>query len=219
MIKEAIGVAASVDDARKMAVENLHAPIDADVKVEILTFPKKKVLGLFGGADAKVRAYYDDGVEEKKEAPKAEKKSAPAPQKKEATAKKANEKTPQPKKEAKKEAPKKETVKKETAPAVDLSAIEPVENDATEYLKSILVGMGFTDVAVTARETAEDVYFEITCGEDYGNIIGRRGETLDALQYLTRLFVNRANDNNKRVALNVGDYRVRREETLRALAK
>ena len=219
MIKEAIGVAASVDDARKMAVENLHAPIDADVKVEILTFPKKKVLGLFGGADAKVRAYYDDGVEEKKEAPKAEKKSAPAPQKKEATAKKANEKKPQPKKEVKKEAPKKETVKKETAPAVDLSAIEPVENDATEYLKSILVGMGFTDVAVTAREAAEDVYFEITCGEDYGNIIGRRGETLDALQYLTRLFVNRANDNNKRVALNVGDYRARREETLRALAK
>ena len=219
MIKEAIGVATTVDDARKMAVENLHAPIDADVKVEILTFPKKKVLGLFGGADAKVRAYYDDGVEEKKEAPKAEKKSAPAPQKKEVPAKKPAEKKPQPKKEAKKEAPKKETVKKETAPAVDISAIEPVENDATEYLKSILVGMGFTDVAVTARETAEDVYFEITCGEDYGNIIGRRGETLDALQYLTRLFVNRANDNNKRVALNVGDYRARREETLRALAK
>ena len=217
MIKEAIGVAASVDDARKMAVENLHAPIDADVKVEILTFPKKKVLGLFGGADAKVRAYYDDGVEEKKEAPKAEKKSVP--QKKEAPAKKTVEKKPQPKKEAKKEAPKKETVKKETAPAVDFSAIEPVENDATEYLKSILVGMGFTNVTVTAREAAEDVYFEITCGEDYGNIIGRRGETLDALQYLTRLFVNRANDNNKRVALNVGDYRARREETLRALAK
>jgi spoIIIJ-associated protein len=219
MIKEAIGVATTVDDARKMAVENLHAPIDADVKVEILTFPKKKVLGLFGGADAKVRAYYDDGVEEKKEAPKAEKKSAPAPQKKEASAKKPAEKKPQPKKEAKKEAPKKETVKKETAPAVDLSAIEPVENDATEYLKSILVGMGFTDVTVTAREAAEDVYFEITCGEDYGNIIGRRGETLDALQYLTRLYVNRADKDGKRVALNVGDYRKRREETLKSLAK
>ena len=219
MIKEAIGVAATVDDARKMAVENLHAPIDADVKVEILTFPKKKVLGLFGGSDAKVRAYYDDGVEEKKEAPKAEKKSAPAPQKKEAPAKKANDKKPQPKKEAKKDAPKKEAPKKEAAPAVDFSAIEPVENDATAYLKSILVGMGFTDVTVTAREAAEDVYFEINCSEDYGNIIGRRGETLDALQYLTRLFVNRANDNNKRVALNVGDYRARREETLRALAK
>lgn len=217
MIKESIGVATTVDDARKMAVENLHAPEDADVKVEILTFPKKKVLGLFGGSDAKVRAYYEDGVEEKKETPKAEKK-APQ-QKKEAPEKKNIDKKPQPKKEVKKETPKKEQVKKEVAPAVDFSAIEPKENEATEYLKSILVGMGFTDVVVTAREAEEDVYFEITCEEDYGNIIGRRGETLDALQYLTRLFVNRANDNNKRVALNVGDYRARREETLRALAK
>lgn len=217
MIKESIGVATTVDDARKMAVENLHAPEDADVKVEILTFPKKKVLGLFGGSDAKVRAYYEDGVEDKKETPKAEKK-APQ-QKKEAPAKKNVDKKPQPKKEVKKETPKKEQVKKEVAPAVDFSAIEPKENEATEYLKSILVGMGFTDVVVTAREAEEDVYFEITCEEDYGNIIGRRGETLDALQYLTRLFVNRANDNNKRVALNVGDYRARREETLRALAK
>lgn len=215
MIKEAIGVAATVDAARKMAVENLHAPIDADVKVEIITFPKKKVLGLFGGSDAKVKASYDDGVEEKKETPKKVEKKAEPAAKAPKTEKKA-EKKPQPKKEAKKEAPKAE---KKAEPKIDLSAIEPKENEATEYLKSILVGMGFTDVGVTAREAEEDIYFEITCGEDYGNIIGRRGETLDALQYLTRLFVNRADDNNKRVALNVGDYRARREDTLKALAK
>ena len=215
MIKEAIGVAATVDEARKMAVENLHAPIDADVKVEIITFPKKKVLGLFGGSDAKVKASYDDGVEEKKEAPKKVEKKAEPVAKAPKTEKKA-EKKPQPKKEAKKEAPKAE---KKAEPKIDLSAIEPKENEATEYLKSILVGMGFTDVSVTAREAEEDIYFEITCGEDYGNIIGRRGETLDALQYLTRLFVNRADDNNKRVSLNVGDYRARREDTLKALAK
>ena len=213
MIKEAIGVAATVDEARKMAVENLHAPIDADVKVEIITFPKKKVLGLFGGSDAKVKASYDDGVEEKKETPKKVEKKAEPAAKAPKTEKKA-EKKPQPKKEAK--APKAE---KKAEPKIDLSAIEPKENEATEYLKSILVGMGFTDVGVTAREAEEDIYFEITCGEDYGNIIGRRGETLDALQYLTRLFVNRADDNNKRVALNVGDYRARREDTLKALAK
>ena len=215
MIKEAIGVAATVDEARKMAVENLHAPIDADVKVEIITFPKKKVLGLFGGSDAKVKASYDDGVEEKKETPKKVEKKAEPAVKAPKTEKKADKK-PQPKKEAKKEAPKAE---KKAEPKIDLSAIEPKENEATEYLKSILVGMGFTDVGVTAREAEEDIYFEITCGEDYGNIIGRRGETLDALQYLTRLFVNRADDNNKRVALNVGDYRARREDTLKALAK
>ncbi|MBO5895839.1 MAG: KH domain-containing protein [Clostridia bacterium] len=214
MIKEAIGVAATIEEARKMALENLHAPVEADVKVEVVTFPKKKVLGLFGGADAQVKASYDDGVEEKKEAPKKEKKAAPQKDSKPESKKKNDNKKPQPKKDAKKDAP-----KKEAAPAIDLSGIEAKETPATAYLKSILEGMGFSGVSVTAKETAEDIYFEITCEEDYGNIIGRRGETLDALQYLTRLFVNRAEDNNKRVALNVGDYRARREETLKALAK
>ena len=69
MIKEAIGVASTIDEARKIATQNLNAPLDADVKVEIISMPKKKVLGLFGGADAKVKAFYDDGVEEVKKAP------------------------------------------------------------------------------------------------------------------------------------------------------
>ena len=69
MIKEAIGVASTMEEARKMALASLHAPIDADVKVDVIAMPKKKILGLFGGSDAKVRAYYDDGVEEKKEMP------------------------------------------------------------------------------------------------------------------------------------------------------
>lgn len=219
MIKEAIGVASTIEEARKMALDNLNAPLDADVKVEIVTFPKKKVLGLFGGADAQVKAFYDDGKEEKK--PEPPKTPAKKPEEKAPKAeKKAAEKKPQPKKEApKKENTKKEAPKKETAPAIDLSGIEAKETPATAYLKSILEGMGFSGVGVTAKETDEDIYFEIICEEDYGNIIGRRGETLDALQYLTRLFVNRSEDNNKRVALNVGDYRSRREETLKALAK
>lgn len=218
MIKEAIGVAPTIEEARKMAIDNLHAPIDADVKVEIVTFPKKKFLGLFGGADAQVKASYDDGV---KEAPVKEVKKEQAPKKKVESKPQAKKETP--KKEVKKDTPKKETKKeapkKEKAPEVDLTNIEGKETPATEYLKSILNGMGFNDVTVTAKETDEDIYFEIVSEEDYGNIIGRRGETLDALQYLTRLFVNRSEDNNKRVALNVGDYRKRREETLRGLAK
>lgn len=216
MIKESIGVAPTIEEARKAAIDSLHAPIDADVKVEVVTFPKKKILGLFGGSDAKVKASYDDGVSEKKVKKQAPEKSAPVKddKKEQPVKKKTDNKKPQPKKEAKKEAPKKESV-----PQIDLSTIEAKENSSTEYLKSILMGMGFADVKVTAKETAEDIYFEIESEEDYGNIIGRRGETLDALQYLTRLFVNREDNNNKRVALNVGDYRKRREETLRNLAK
>ncbi len=200
MIKEAIGVASTIDEARKIATQNLNAPLDADVKVEIISMPKKKVLGLFGGADAKVKAFYDDGVEEVKKAPE----------------KKQENKKAEPKKENK---PAKKETPKMKEPEIDLSGIEAKETDATNYLKSILVGMGFSDANVTVKETEEDLFFEITCGEDYGNIIGRRGETLDALQYLTRLYVNRADKDGKRVALNVGDYRKRREETLKSLAK
>lgn len=218
MIKESIGVAPTIEEARKTAIDNLHAPIDADVKVEIVTFPKKKILGLFGGSDAKVKASYDDGVKEKKvkKQASAPEKSVPAKddKKDQPVKKKTENKKPQPKKDVKKDAP-----KKESTPQIDLSTVEAKENSSTEYLKSILMGMGFADVKVTAKETAEDIYFEIESEEDYGNIIGRRGETLDALQYLTRLFVNREENNNKRVALNVGDYRKRREETLRNLAK
>ena len=140
MIKEAIGVASTMEEARKMALASLHAPIDADVKVDVIAMPKKKILGLFGGSDAKVRAYYDDGVQEKKEMPKKEKKAAPESVKAEKTVKTENapkkktEKKPQPKKEVKKEAP-----EKAKAPEVDLSAIEAKETPATEYLNQFLL--------------------------------------------------------------------------------
>ena len=219
MIKEAIGTASTVEEARNIALSALNAPIDAKIEFEV-TMPKKKFLGLFGGSDAKVRAFYDDGIKEKPakaEAKPREEKKAPAKEKP------VEKKAQTPKEAPAKAAPKKEAPKKEApakaAPQVDLSTIEAKENEATAYLKSMLNGMGFENVAVTCKETAEEVYFEISCEEDYGNIIGRRGETLDALQYLTRLFVNRSDDNNKRVSLNVGDYRKRREETLRGLAR
>ena len=54
--------------------------------------------------------------------------------------------------------------------------------------------------------------------EDYGIIIGRRGETLDSLQYLTSLAIKNVTNKYVRVTLNVGDYRAKREETLKALA-
>lgn len=222
MIKESIGVAATIEEARQQALITLGAPAEAEVKLEILEQPKKKILGLFGGAQAKVKAYYDDGKKEKtekkpvKEAPKAvEKKREEAPvQKKKESAKpeKKVEKKPA-KQEPQKAAP---AVKKE--PEIDLSAVEAKESDATKYLEDILSKMGFDGAKVTVKEVSEDLYFEIASDEDYGNIIGRRGETLDALQYITRLFVNRASDDNKRVSLNVGDYRERRKETLKGLA-
>ena len=237
MIKEAIGSAPTIDEARKQAIALLNAPLEADVQCEVQQMPKKKTLGLFGGAPAKVRAWYDDG--KAAPAPKQEKpqpKPQPKPEQKSEPKPKGGQKPNKPeqqKQQGRKPAPaqasrKQETRKERTpksvatpapAPQVDLSGIEAKKTAATAYLEDVLRKMGVEGADVTCKETDDDIYFEINCEEDYGNIIGRRGETLDALQYLTRLFVNRSDNNNKRVALNVGDYRARREETLRALAR
>ena len=69
IIKEAIGKGATVELAREDAIAQLNAALDEDVQFEVVAFPKKKVLGLFGGSDAEVRAY----VEGPDPAPKKEK--------------------------------------------------------------------------------------------------------------------------------------------------
>lgn len=231
MIKEAIGVAADIAQAQLMAIKKLAAPIEADVKIEVIEMPKKKLFGLFGGSDAKVKAWYDDGKAEPvkasapaaapaKEKPvqKAAAAEAAKPAAKKESAKPAEKKPGKAPAKENKPAPKKEAVKPEVNEP-DLSGIEAKETPATDYLKAVLTGMGIQGAGVTVKEAGNDLYFEITCDDDFGNIIGRRGETLDALQYLTRLFVNRSSEDGKRVSLNVGDYRKRREETLTALAQ
>lgn len=90
---------------------------------------------------------------------------------------------------------------------------------AEEYLKTILAGLGIENATVTFEETDEEIRINLECGDDYGSVIGRRGETLDSIQYLTRLVLNRGVDGYKRVSINVGNYREKRENTLRALAR
>ncbi len=90
---------------------------------------------------------------------------------------------------------------------------------ATDYIKTILKGIGIENAEIKTEIDGEDVKIEIICGDDYGAVIGRRGETLDAIQYLTRLIINKGSEEFKRVSINVGNYREKREQTLRELAK
>ena len=73
------------------------------------------------------------------------------------------------------------------------------------------------EAEIYIEEGDEAISVQIT-GEDIGILIGRRGETLDALQYITGLAVNRKNQEYKRITLDVENYRARREETLKKLA-
>lgn len=203
MIKEAFGKGATTEAAIEAAKSELGAPWDADVQIEVLKTAKKKTLGLFGGSLAEVRAYYEAPDEVKKPAVKNQKPVKPE--------KKAEAKKPEAKKEA---APKKDETPKQTERTVGASS-----KAAEAYIKSILEGMGVQDASISSSEDDESVYVQLDCGNDYGYVIGRRGETLDAIQYLTRLVINKGKDNYKRVSINAGNYREKREETLRELAK
>lgn len=197
MIKEAIATAATIEEAIEKAKAALNAPIEADVKFEVLQQAQKKVFGLFGGKDAKVRVYYeatDEVKSEVKAAPKAK-----TPVQKSAPAQKA--------------APVKAEKKAEKASI-------STEDDAAirKYLETIVKGMGIEDVVITAHDEDEETVYELETSENHGALIGRHGETLDAVQYLVRLFANKNTQGHKKVSINVGDYREKRAESLKEFA-
>lgn len=211
MIKEFIGTGKTVEEATAAAKSGLCAPETALVKVEVIQMPKKKLLGLFGGSDAQVRASYDDGKKEKRsEKPK------PKPRvNKQAMPKPLEEKKAPDKKAAKKPAPER---KPEPQKAEEKLTAADVDLDyACSYLKTIIDGFKVKDAKVTAEIADGVVNMTVEC-EDYGIIIGHRGETLDALQYLTGLALKNTTNKYVRVSINVGDYKAKREATLKALA-
>ena len=126
----------------------------------------------------------------------------------------------------KKAEPKKAEPKKvEKAEAAELTLIPEEKLEAgssaakaAAYIKSVMLGLGCTDVTVSAANVDGAIYLQLD-GDKLGACIGRRGETLDAIQYLTRLVINRGSEEYKRVSINVGNYREKREGTLRALAQ
>ncbi len=200
MIKEARGFGSTIDEARENAILNLNASEDDDIQFEVITTPKKKTLGLFGGCKAEVRVFVELPDEKPKKPKKANiKKEKPA------------------KKETVKVAPKKEEIKE--TPKVDESEISPDSRAgrAIAYLRPILESLGCTNISIKVSEGENSALIELE-GEGLGVIIGHRGETLDSLQYLAGLAANNGGGYYK-VSLNIGNYREKREETLINLAK
>lgn len=206
MIKEAIGTGNTVDEAKAAAMVELGISDFDDFTVEVVQTPTKKILGLFGGNPAKVKVSVTlpDPKPEKKETKKENKKV---------------EKKPEKKVEPKKQENKKE-VKTEGKEEVELPLEETnLYPETAEYIKAMVLSLGMQECNITEKSNAEEIYFELDCGDDYGIIIGKRGETLDAIQYLARMVANKGKSSYKRVSINVGNYRAKREETLRILAR
>lgn len=215
MIHEATATGATVEEALQNARAALNAPALADVHTEIISMPTKKLLGLFGGSPAKARAYYEtpDAPEKKAPAKKAEK----APRAEKPAAKAEKKEAPKAEKAEVKETEAKEAVRT----PVDAASSKSI-TAAVDYITAVVKGMGVASADIQAFRTEEnEIILELDCGEDYGIVIGRRGETLDSIQYLTRLVANKTKEDGEysRISINVGNYREKRKNTLRELAK
>jgi len=96
---------------------------------------------------------------------------------------------------------------------------ETLQDRAVEFLSQVFEAMNMTvDIAVEYKEEEKEFCINLS-GEDMGILIGKRGQTLDSLQYLASLVVNKASSDYIRVKLDTENYRERRKETLETLAK
>ena len=230
MEKTIVTTGKTIDDAIENALAQLGLDRD-NVSVQVLAQAKAGFLG-FGATPAKVQVTYEapDPAPEApkvalssasrskpkskfipKEEPKAEPK-AEAPKPAKAAEPKPAKKPEAPKAEAPKaEAPKAET--KEYVPAEPGSVEEKIE----VFLKGLLEHMGSQAVPHAWKEEDNTYMVELT-GEDLGYLIGRRGDTLDALQHLANYTVNRGVEGHIRINVDAESYRRKREDSLRRYA-
>lgn len=192
------------EEAISAALRKLGLDRD-EVSVEVLERAKSGFLGI-GGSPAKVKVTY--------EVP-----DAPAP--------KAAEPKAEP---VKAEAPKAQPVKVEvpSAPPIETAKPQPETGESapagdraeaiTAFLNGLMAHMGVS--AAPRIAMGEDGSYKVTLeGENLGALIGRRGETLDAIQQLTSYAVNRGQSKRVRIHVDAEGYRAKREESLERLAR
>jgi spoIIIJ-associated protein len=153
MKREAIATGRKVEEAIQTACDELGVERE-QVEVQVLELPSKRLLGLLGASEAKVKVIFEETVEER----------------------------------------------------------------AKNFLKELLDKMDFPGVIIESSERDGGIFFDLG-GEGLGIIIGHRGETLDALQYLVSLVANKGEEQYIRITIDTGSYRDKREKTLTALAR
>ena len=231
MEKTFIASGKTIDLAIESALTQLGLDRD-NVSVMVLQQAKAGFLG-FGAQPAKVQVTYEapDPVPErpkvalssasrskpkpavKPAAPKAEPKAEKKPEAPKAEPK-AEKKPEAPKAEPKKEkAPKASKVQREYVPAAPGSVEEKIE----VFLKGLLEHMGSQAVPHAWKESDNSYMVELV-GQDLGYLIGRRGDTLDALQHLANYTINRGIEGHIRINVDAEAYRQKREDSLRRYA-
>ena len=214
------------DEAIRRALEQLGLERD-DVSVEILERAKSGFLGI-GGSPATVRVSYDDGQPEPKPEPvKPEPKSAaPKAEKKPVYCAEVLQKEVRAREKQEREAKRGERraePKAEKAPREPAVLGEEIRDEKSEQIRTFLSGLlehMDAKAEVKVYEVEKNRYKVILEGEKLGALIGRRGETLDAIQQLTNYSINRGGESKRaRVQIDAENYREKREESLERLAQ
>ena len=237
MEKTIITTGKTIDLAIEAALQQLSLDRDS-VSVQVLTQAKPGFLG-FGATPARVQVTYEapDPVPEAPKsaltsasrskpkptyiAPKQEEPKPVAPKAEAPKAEKPAPKAEKPAPKAEKPAPKKEAPNAE-APKVE-KTYTPAEAGSTEekietFIKGLLEHMGSTAVP-HAQKAEGDTYNVDLVGEDLGFLIGRRGDTLDAIQHLANYSINRGISGHIRINVDAEEYRQKREDSLRRYAQ
>lgn len=200
----------TIEDAVRSGLVRLGL-MEEEVTIEVLAEPKSGFLG-FGSKPAKVRLtekarknapIYDIEEEERKAAPPAESKAAEAAPAEDVTAKAPEE-------------PVEEPAADEAEPAEETFTAEEAAAKAKAFLQDVLRNMGI-DVMIEKMIKSDKIILHLH-GKNLGILIGKHGQTLDALQYLTNLTTNQGEETRHFIMLDVENYRQRREETLKQLA-
>ena len=238
MEKTLIATGKTIDLAIEAALVQLGLDRDS-VSVQVLQKEKAGFLG-FGAQPAKVQVTYEvpDPVEEKAPekpksalgsasrsnkakvnnpapAPKAEpKKEAPKAERKQEPKKEAPKQEKKPRPERKPEAAKTPAEPKVYVPAAEGSVEQKIE----VFIKGLLEHMGSNAVPHAVKREDHTYHVELV-GDDLGYLIGRRGDTLDAIQHLANYSVGRNTEGHIRINVDAEDYRAKREDSLRKYAR
>ena len=206
MIREAIGIGETEELAKADALQQLGMTNSDGVEFEIIKKADKKKFGIFGGSPAKVKAVYDVSDEEMDNG-------------------NVNNEIVEDKKETDTESVEVSVEVNENIVNDEIQENITVNDDgyspaqgAKEYIENILKAMGLEDIEVTVTEGDNSAEINLA-GEQVGAVIGRRGETLDALQYLAGLVANHVVNSYYRITINIGNYREKREKTLEILGR
>ena len=234
MEKTLVATGKTIDLAIEAALTQLGMDRDS-VSVQVLAQAKSGFLGI-GAQPAKVQITYEApdpapraalssasrskpkaAPVKKPEAPKTEAPKAPKAEAPKSVAPKAE--TPKASKPERKAEPKKETPKAPKEPKVYAPA-QPgsVEEKIEVFLKGLLEHMGSKAVPHAVKGEGNTYHVELT-GEDLGYLIGRRGDTLDALQHLANYTINRGVEGHIRINVDAEDYRAKREDSLTRYAR